>query len=420
MKKSISLLILMLLICSSGFSQTRIKTLFYNLLYYPSGAPNDRKLTLKLILDTYNPDIFTVCELETVDGADEILSQSIQASRPNFARATFVNNQSDNSADNQLNQMIFYNTDMFTLESQQTHLTYIRDIMQYTLLLKTVDQAINPIRIEYFVAHFKSSTGSTNNDIRLDMANVFTAVLEGLDPDAFVVFSGDFNFYTSSEPAYQKILNPTNSIVMIDPINDNSSLQSWHNNSNYTSVHTQATRVNRLYGNGAYSGIDDRFDFTFVSKILTTSSDLHIVPDTYDAYGNNKNCYDKDIKDTSCTGEYSQSLRDDLYIMSDHTPVVMELETTKTILSVKKSKLQSEFRMLGSNLINSNVSIQISSDLYNSKLLIYNQLGQLVKTIDTTTDSQILTDVSNLSNGMYFITSSIKNHVNPIKFLKIN
>jgi hypothetical protein len=106
--------------------------------------------------------------------------------------------------------------------------------------------------------------------------------------------------------------------------------------------------------------------------------------------------------------------------MSDHTPVVMELETTKTILSVEKEKLQSEFRMLGSNLINSNVSIQISSDLYNSKLLIYNQLGQFVKTIDTTTHSQILTDVSNLSNGMCFITSSIKNHVNPIKFLKIN
>jgi hypothetical protein len=235
MKKSISLLILMLLIFSSGFSQTRIKTLFYNLLYYPSGGPNDRELTLKSILDTYNPDIFTVCELETEQGADEILSQSIQVSRPNF-----------------------------------------------------------------------------------------------------------------------------------------------------------------------------------ISNNLTASSDLHIVPGIYDAYGNNKNCYDKDLKDTSCTVEYSQSLRDDLYIMSDHTPVVMELEMTKTILSIEKEKLQSEFRMLGSNLINSNVSIQISSDLYNSKLLIYNRLGQFVKTIDTTTDSQILNDVSNLSNGMYFITSSIKNRLIPL------
>ena len=420
MKKSISLLILMLLICSSGFSQTRIKTLFYNLLYYPSGAPNDRELILKSILDTYNPDIFTVCELETVEGANEILSQSIQTSHPNFASATFVTNQSDPSADNQLQQLLYYNTDLFTLESEQVHLTYIRDINQYTLLLKSVDADINPIRIEYFVSHFKSSQGTTNKNIRLDMANVFTAVLDNLDPNAYVVFSGDFNFYTSSEPAYQKILDTSNSIVMVDPINDNSSLQSWNNNSTYTSVHTQATRVNQLFGNGAFSGMDDRFDFSFISNNLTTSPDLHIVPETYDAYGNNKNCYDKDINDTSCIGAYSQSLRDDLYLMSDHTPIIMELETTKTILSVDKSKFQSHFSILGSNLINSDVSIYISSDFYNSKLLIHNQLGQLVKTIHTTTENQILTDVSNLSNGVYFITSSIKNHVNPIKFLKIN
>jgi exonuclease III len=368
-----------------------------------------------------------VCELETVEGADEILSQSIQASRPNFARATFVSNQSDNSADNQLHQLLYYNTDMFTLENEQVHTTYIRDINQYTLLLKSEDADINPIRIEYFVAHFKSSTGSTNNNIRLDMANVFTAALSNLDPNAYVVFSGDFNIYTSSHDAYQEILNAdidnvpnNNAITMIDTINDNSSLQSWNNNSTYTSVHTQATRKVQQNGIGAYSGMDDRFDFSFISENLTTSTELFYVDGTYDAYGNNKNCYDKDISDPSCTGTYSQSLRDNLYRMSDHLPVVMELETSETILSIEKSKLQNQFRIIGSNLINSNVSIQISSDLYNSKLLIYNQLGQLVKTIDTTTDSQILTDVSNLSNGMYFITSSIKNHVNPIKFLKIN
>lgn len=417
----------MLLMCASGYSQTRIKTLFYNLLYYPSGAPNDREVTLKSILDTYNPDIFTVCELETVEGADEILTQSIQLSRPNFARAAFVSNQSDPSADNQLNQMIYYNTDMFILENQQVHLTYIRDIMQYTLLLKSEDHVTNPIRIEYFVAHFKSSQGGAENNIRLDMANVFTAALSSLDPDAYVVFSGDFNIYTSSHDAYQEILNAeidgvpnNNAITMIDPINDNSSLQSWHTNSTYADMHTQSTRVDRPYGNGASSGMDDRFDFSFISENLTTSSELYYVDGTYDAYGNNKNCYDKSINDPSCTGEYSQSLRDDLYIMSDHTPVVMELETTKTILNVDKTNLVSQIHIIGSNQITSEVSIQIDSDLYNSKLLIHNQLGQLVKTIFTTTQNQILTDVSNLTHGIYFITTSNKNYVNPIKFLKVN
>ena len=96
-----------------------------------------------------------------------------------------------------------------------------------------------------------------------------------------------------------------------------------------------------------------------------------------------------------------------------------EKKWEEKLLALQK-KYQSQISIIGSNLINSDVSIQMSSAFYNSQLLIHNQLGQLVKIIDTTTDNQILTDVSNLSNGMYFITSSIKNYVNPIKFLKVN
>ncbi len=421
MKKSILLLILVLFIFSEGYTQTNIKTMFYNLLYYPSGNPQDREDTLKDILDTYNPDIFTVCELETVEGADEILTQSIQASSPNFARATFVSNQSDPSPDNQLNQMIFYNTDKFILESQATHTTYIRDIMQYTLLLNTPNQATDPIRIEYFVTHFKSSDGTANKNIRLDMANVFTGVLETLDPDAYVVFSGDFNFYTSSEPAYQEILDETNDIVMIDPLHDNSYVQSWSNDTpTYTALHTQATRVNQQNGNGAFSGLDDRFDFTFISENLTTSTDLFYINGTYDAYGNNKNCYNLDINDPSCTGPYTLSLRNDLFVMSDHLPVVMELSTPQNVLSIDQNIVKDDLKINGSNLINNNVSIYISDSLFNTQLTIYNHLGQIVKTINTTTNHELNFDASNLSTGIYVIKPTKKEYSNFVKFIKVN
>lgn len=427
MKKSILLLVLLLMVFSEGYSQTNIKTMFYNLLYYPSGNPQDREDTLKDILDTYNPDIFTVCELETVEGADEILTESIQASRPNFARATFVSNQSDPSPDNQLNQMIFYNTDKFILESQTTHTTYIRDIMQYTLLLNTPDQATDPLRIEYFVAHFKSSTGTVNNNIRLDMANVFTAALDNLDPNAYVVFSGDFNVYTSSHDAYQEILNAeidgvpnNNSITMIDPLNDNSSLQSWSNNSTYTGMHTQATRVNQQNGNGAWSGMDDRFDFTFISENLTTSTDLFYVDGTYDAYGNNKNCYNLDINDPSCTGTYSQSLRDDLFVMSDHLPVVMELFTPQNVLNTEQNIVKDDLKINGSNLINDTASIYISDRLFNTQLIIYNYFGQIVKTVNTSTNHELNFDTSNLTTGIYVIKPAKKEYSNFVKFIKVN
>jgi endonuclease/exonuclease/phosphatase family metal-dependent hydrolase len=421
MKKSIVLLVLIFIVFSEGYSQTNVKNMFYNLLYYPSGDPQNREDILKDILDTYQPDIFTVCELETEVSADEILTQSIQSSRPNFARATFINNQSNQNADNQLNQMVYYNTDKFILESQVTHITYVRDIMQYTLLLKTVDQATNPIRIEYFVTHFKSSDGNANKNIRLDMANVFTAVLESLDPDAYVVFSGDFNLYTSSEPAYQEILDVTNDIVMIDPINDNSVLQSWSNDTpTYTAMHTQATRVYQQNGNGAYSGLDDRFDFSFISENLTTSTELFYVDGTYDAYGNNKNCYNLDISDQNCTGTYTQSLRDNLYLMSDHLPVVMELFTPQNILNVENYTVNYLFKIQGSNLIQNNVSILINDNLYNSKLTIYNHLGQIVKVIKTSTNNEINIDTNNLSTGLYVIRPENSKITNQLKFIKTN
>ncbi|AOW20208.1 T9SS type A sorting domain-containing protein [Urechidicola croceus] len=418
MKKSIPILVIMLMILNTGYTQTNIKTMFYNLLYYPSGNPQNRELILKDILDTYQPDIFTVCELETREGADEILTESIQESTPNFARAEFISNQSDNSEDNQLQQMIFYNTDKFILERQQTHTTYIRDINQYTLVLNTESQETNPIKIEYFVAHFKSSDGTANKQIRLDMANVYSAILETLDPEAYVIFSGDFNLYTSSEPAYHEILDPTNNIVMVDPINSDISFQSWHNNESYSDRHTQATRVNQLNGVGAYSGMDDRFDFTFISENLTTSSDLHYVSDTYKAYGNNQNCYNLDINDLNCTGIFSQSLRDDLYLMSDHLPVVMELFTPHNTLSLNEYSTQDRLEIIGTNLIEKNLTLRINNNLFNSQLYIYNQLGQLVKTISTKSESQISIDVSNLTNGIYVIKSSNNEFVNPIKFFK--
>ena len=47
--------------------------------------------------------------------------------------------------------------------------------------------------------------------------------------------------------------------------------------------------------------------------------------------GNNANCFNLNISDETCTGEYSQTLRNQLYSMSDHLPVIMKLETTKNL-----------------------------------------------------------------------------------------
>ena len=137
-------------------------------------------------------------------GADEILNTSLNYNTTNYARPDFVANQSGTPG---LQQLLFYREDKFLLESSEILLTPLRDINKYVLKLNTLDQASDPVLIYIYVAHLKSSQGSSNEDLRLEMVNEFTDDLENLDSNSFVLFAGDFNLYSSEEPAYQEILD---------------------------------------------------------------------------------------------------------------------------------------------------------------------------------------------------------------------
>ena len=57
----------------SCYSQNTIKTMFYNVLWFPELNPNRIDL-LQEVLQDYEPDIFMVCELQSQEGADAILN----------------------------------------------------------------------------------------------------------------------------------------------------------------------------------------------------------------------------------------------------------------------------------------------------------------------------------------------------------
>ncbi len=399
-----------------SFSQETINTMFYNLFRFPSSNPANREFILRDILDEYQPDLFMVCELETEVGADLILNTSLQ-NFPNFQRAVYHKNTSSTS--DFIQNMVYFNTKKLQLISQEIHPTNYRDINQYTFKLNTVESETEPIYLEVFVTHLKSSTGTANQQARLGMVEVFTQALEALDPNSYVLFAGDFNLYTSSEPAYQKILSLDNAIQMVDPINTPGS---WNNNANFTHVHTQSTRLsNSGFGSGANAGasggMDDRFDFIMMSNNFNTSSDFYYVEDTYKAYGNNGNCFDKSINSEDCSGEYSFELRDNLYWMSDHTPVVMQFETTQTFLS-KPVYVQKPMMWFNSpNYGNSYIELGINPQQLNSEnIYIYNLLGQKVRSITIGEQENILLDISGLSNGMYLIKTDSNTEV--LKFIK--
>jgi len=355
--------IIVLMLAQVIFSQTQIKVMSYNLLDFPQAPPDNRENILKSILSNIQPDIFMVCELQTETGANTILNTSLQTTDNRYARAVFVNNRS--TTYHNLQQLVFYNTQKLLLTGQSEIITSLRDINHYNFTLKTENMIANPIYLDVFVAHLKSSTGSSNENKRLDMVLDFTTSLASIPSNHFVIFGGDFNLYKNTEPAYQELLDITNAIVLVDPLNRPGN---WHSNSTFKDIHTQSTRNSSFtdgLGNffGAGGNLDDRFDFILMSKNLENNTNLHYVSGSYKSFGNNGNCFDKSINNINCTGVFSQEIRDNLYNMSDHLPVVMELETPENTLGIEQLQQIKPVLFTEGNIINTWLKMTTNIDL---------------------------------------------------------
>ncbi|NPA42675.1 MAG: T9SS type A sorting domain-containing protein [Chlorobi bacterium] len=303
-----------------------LRVMSYNLLMYPSGTTYSREPYLREITASYGPDLLAVCELETEQAADDILNRVLRPHSPGFERAAFEPNHSDPNST--LHQMLFYNGDKLALHRQTYISTGIRDINRYTLYLKTPSlTAGDTIFLTVYVLHLKASQGTYNEDTRLQMIRALTADLATLPPDRYVLVAGDFNLYSDREPAYAELTDTTNAIVLDDPAGREGY---WHENRSFADVHTQSPNRNKG-GNFVGGGLDDRFDFIFTSvNLLNSASSVRYRTGSYAAYGNNGNCFNGNINDPACSGYYSQTLRDNLYEMSDHLPVVLTLETPLT------------------------------------------------------------------------------------------
>ena len=419
-KKTLYLLIL--LSFSGVYAQDTFKTMFYNLLNFPLQEPaSDRLDELDIILSNYQPDLFMVCELNNSSGANAILNMMQQSINVNYQMANFTLNSSDNNLgdQNDLQNLIYFDSTKFSLEGQNQVTTIYRDFNHYQLKLNTLTQDTDPIYLNVIVCHLKASSGTTNQQLRFQMAQDLTTYLSTFSSNDYFLLAGDFNVYTNSEPAFQEFINPTNNITFIDPANR---MGSWHNNQSYVDVFTQSTRTATGLG-GTTGGFDDRFDFILTSTSLTNNPELQFTPNSYQVYGNNNNpnCWNSAINSNDCSGVlFSESIRESLHNFSDHLPVTLNIETNQNFLNIPDVVVKKPvFEIIGSNMVSSLLNLKINASLKNdNNLKIYNTLGQVVKTIYIK-DKTINVDISYLSNGIYYISLNNIN-VQPLKFVKVN
>ena len=180
-----------------------------------------------------------------------------------------------------------------------------------------------------YSAHLKASKGNENKLQREAGAKAILEDIATLKKDSHVIVAGDMNFYTIKEPAY--ILFTAS---LVDPLGTDE----WAGTDD-ASKHTQSPRKIRK-GGLASGGMDDRFDFQFISSSLADGKGLDIIEGSYHAMGNDGTHYDIAINDgdNSCFDEdtdRSNLLAQALHDASDHIPVIVDFEV---IVEEKGSK----------------------------------------------------------------------------------
>ena len=289
----------------------------YNILNYED--ENNREDDYALILDFTQPDLIVAQEIIGQTGYSHFQSDVLDVVDPNgWSSAPFTNQTA------QQDIALYYKHDIFTFVSTSVVYTAqssgTRDVIQWIML-----HNLSGLEFNIYGVHLKASSGSSNANQRLQETTILRNHLNELAANSFIV-AGDFNIYSnnsSSEPAFDMLTGASdnNNGRLFDPIDR---IGHWHNNSSYSDVHTQSPRTSS-FGGGANGGMDDRFDWLFVSQsILDETSSMYYVDGTYCAFGNDGNHFNDAINDGT-NNSVSAEMADALHDASDHLPVYMDV-----------------------------------------------------------------------------------------------
>lgn len=390
----------------STFSQAdTLKVMYYNVLEFPNQTSH-RVDTLKKIIQYVQPDIFVVTELENQFGANLILNGALNTSgTTTYAPATFFGSSN-------LNNMLFYNSDKVGLLEQSQIVTSLRDISEYKVYYKspnlstTQDTAI----MWLYACHLKAGSGQSNESRRHTEIQSLNNYLINHGRSGNMLVGGDFNFYTSSEPACQALLSGGN-IAFKDPID---TLGNWSNSSNFVDFHTQSTRSSTGLGGGAGSGMDDRFDFIFVNDdVLNGSRKVKYVPDSYEAIGQDGNHYNTSINSGTNTS-VPADIANSLFYMSDHLPVYMELAMDVPVGIQEQNELISNYRFDPASGL---LRVFVKDGITNFSISVVDLAGKIVCQ-KPNNSSAIELNLNQLPHGIYMVTISSEIGASSLKIAK--
>ncbi|MDY0086621.1 MAG: T9SS type A sorting domain-containing protein [Bacteroidales bacterium] len=321
----------------SLLAQDTLRIMHYNLLYYgvvtgwcnnSNNDPDDKNVHLRAILNEVKPDIFTVNEIAASEAVqNELMQNTLNVGGVNHYRKAMLRNQAGSDIVN----MLYYDSRKLRLKKQYTAQNYLRDIDVYELYYYSNDLPMGDTAfVVCVVAHLKAGSSGSDADKRKVMAENSMRWLAPRFASENVLFMGDFNLYSGSEPAFQTMTSYNNpEISFIDPIGQGGE---WNNNSFYAGIHTQSTNSsNDADGCKAGGGMDDRFDFILISdEVRFGTKKVRYVQNSYKAFGQDGQHFNGSIGSGN-NGVVSAQVAQALQQMSDHLPVILDVSVDKTL-----------------------------------------------------------------------------------------
>jgi len=305
-----------------------IKVVAYNLLNYPGTSAAQRDPLFRTILADLQPDIVIAGEIQNATAAASFRNNVLNVVNP----GAWVEDTHVDCGDT--DQSLFFRSGEFVQTgSGSDRLTVIsstpRTSPRWKLQLAGYTQPASMIYV--YGCHLKANDTTTDATERTAAADLIRSNANNFPAGTRFIVAGDMNFYRmSTEPAYTSFTGSQadNDGRLVDVLNPSLVLQEWHNSMALRLMHTQSPRAtNPSYsGDGATGGMDDRFDFIFISQALNGSTGLSYIPGTYRSVGNDgTRCCNGAVNNPLPNLDVSDAVANALWGAADHLPVLLQL-----------------------------------------------------------------------------------------------
>ena len=362
----------------SGFAQTTTFMTWNSLNFSTSQSSVARIPFFQTVLDSIQPDLLVMQEIQNDAGANNFHAAVLEYS---MEMAPFVDGYGSDNA-------LYYNPEKFEAIANFPIQTTLRNISQFVMVhLNTGDT------LRIFSVHLKASNGTANRERRLSEVDSLRKVTDALSPESHYMICGDFNFYGSNEPAYQRLLEEDKPVgYFVDPIE----MPGTWNDPHYAKYHTQSTRT-RQFGGGAHGGMDDRFDLILFSPhFFDTEGPITYEPESTWPVGNDGNHYNDSVN-AMPNASVSEEMANAIHYASDHLPVIAKLQFYNPVY-VSTPTVQYDIKIFP-NPSHGKFTVDLPPQ-FQSRIIIMDAIGRVMHE-ETAIDRYSL-DLGHVEKGMYY------------------